>query len=181
MAAKKKGAGGSLTRSQVVTVRLDPKLKYGAELASRRQRRTISSFIEWAIEQAIDKVEISTGVMRDKVCTVSDALPNIWDVDEQDRFVKLALYYPELLSYEEEKLWKLISECDYFWKGGLPLPADRPAGTIHYFHSLNLRKRWEELHKIIEGELDPNEIRTLEAPPLPSYLRAKVKKNDKPS
>ena len=34
MVAKKKGAGGNLTRTQVVTVRLDQKLGYVAEVAA---------------------------------------------------------------------------------------------------------------------------------------------------
>jgi hypothetical protein len=37
-------------------VRLDPKLRYLAELAARKQRRTVSSFIEWTIEEALKNI-----------------------------------------------------------------------------------------------------------------------------
>jgi hypothetical protein len=47
----RKGGGGKLSRSETVTVRLDPKLRYLAELAARLHRRTLSSYIEWAIKR----------------------------------------------------------------------------------------------------------------------------------
>ena len=50
------GGGGKLNRSETVTIRLDPKLRYLTELAARKHRRTVSSFIEWAIESMLDKV-----------------------------------------------------------------------------------------------------------------------------
>ena len=39
----RKAGGGKLSRSETVTVRLDPKLRYLAELAARIHRRTLSS------------------------------------------------------------------------------------------------------------------------------------------
>ena len=50
---RRKRDGGTPKRSEVVTVRLDPKLKYLAELAARKHRRPLSSFIEWAVEQSL--------------------------------------------------------------------------------------------------------------------------------
>ena len=50
---RKAKSSDSKRKSEVVTVRLDPKLKYVAELAARRQRRTLSSYIEWAIEDSL--------------------------------------------------------------------------------------------------------------------------------
>ena len=62
MVASKKGGGGNLARSQVVTVRFDPKLKFAAEMAARQQRRTISSFIEWAVDEALTNVKLFPGL-----------------------------------------------------------------------------------------------------------------------
>lgn len=45
-----------LNRSETVTVRFDPRLNYLCDLAARAQRRTKSSFIEWAVAQAIDRM-----------------------------------------------------------------------------------------------------------------------------
>ena len=57
---KRRGGGGKLARSETVTVRLAPKLRYLAELAARKQRRTLSSFIEWAIEETLETESVLT-------------------------------------------------------------------------------------------------------------------------
>jgi predicted transcriptional regulator len=51
-----------LNRSETVTIRLDPRMKYLAEMAGRAQRRTKSSFIEWAIEQAVAELGIEAQI-----------------------------------------------------------------------------------------------------------------------
>jgi hypothetical protein len=113
MVAKKKGAGGKLSRSEIITVRLDPKLRFAAELAARKQRRTLSSFVEWAIEEAVRNSTVS--MIDDTTGTVWQAMMQVWDVEEADRLVKLAINFPELLTFDEERLWKIISENPYFW------------------------------------------------------------------
>lgn len=108
--------GGKLSRSETVTVRLDPKLRYLAELAARKQRRTLSSYVEWAIEDSLYRT-----VLREdhngRSTTLADEVPNLWDVDDADRFAKLALHYPELLTHEEQVRWKLIRETVLLWSG----------------------------------------------------------------
>src|SRR6266446_2011041 len=109
---KRKG-GGRLNRSETVTVRLDPKLRYLAELAARKQRRTLSSFIEWAIEENLKQVYFNGDIGP----TVASEASALWDVDEPDRFVLLALHYPDMLMHEEQVLWKLVRENGYLWRG----------------------------------------------------------------
>lgn len=157
MAAKRKGAGGNLTRSQVVTVRLDPKLKFAAELAAKKQRRTISSFIEWAVEQAVSGIVIHESEdFNDPEQSLMEAAMNIWDVDDADRFVNLALQFPEFLNYVEEKIWKLIKESPYFfWRVkrtpslGSNLSWSVSTENIRF---PRVREQWELLNKIAEGE-----------------------------
>lgn len=109
---KRKG-GGKLARSETVTVRLDPKLRYLADLAARKQRRTLSSYIEWAIEDSLDRTQLTPSINS----SLADETGALWDVDEADRFAKLALRHPELLSHEEQVRWKLIRENGYLWRG----------------------------------------------------------------
>jgi predicted transcriptional regulator len=99
-------SGGRLCRSEVVTIRLDPKLRYLAELAARKQRRTLSSFIEWAIEQSLSEVEFTEN------STLADNAAALWDVDECDRFVKLALRDENLLNYQEQVVWKMLQALE---------------------------------------------------------------------
>jgi len=111
---KGRSAGGKLARSETVTVRLDPKLRYFAELAARKHRRTLSSFIEWAIEQSLNEVNLSDF---GESYSMASELSQLWDVDEADRFAKLALSHPDMLRHDEQVLWKLIRENGYVWKG----------------------------------------------------------------
>lgn len=94
-------------------MRLDPKLRYLADLAARKQRRTLSSYIEWAIEDSLERTQLSPAAN----VTLADETGALWDVDDADRFAKLALRHPELLTHEEQVRWKLIRENGYLWKG----------------------------------------------------------------
>jgi hypothetical protein len=114
----RKGGGSKLSRSETVTVRLDPKLRYLAELASRLHRRTLSSYIEWTIKESLDSESLHPGGhMTEQVDgkTIGGEAESLWDVDEADRFAKLALRYPHLLTHEEQVLWKLIGETSMLW------------------------------------------------------------------
>ncbi len=154
---KRKGGGGKLSRSQTVTVRLDPKLRYLAELAARSQRRTVSSFVEWAIEVALNEVPLSEGA------TVAEDANYLWDVDEPDRFAKLALAHPDMLTHDEQVLWKLIKENGYMWKGQYEM---MPGGIEEWTWSVditsliigNLRKHWDTFTAVARGELPPSEL-----------------------
>lgn len=118
----RKGGGGKLSRSETVTVRFDPRLRYLAEIAARKHRRTLSSFIEWAVEESLARVNMSEeeGDSPDdyrRAVSVSGASDSLWDVDEADRLAKLALQFPDLLTHEEQVLWKLVRENGAMWKG----------------------------------------------------------------
>jgi hypothetical protein len=103
--------GGKLSRSETVTVRLDPKLRYLAELAARKQRRTLSSYIEWAIEDSLKSVLLYQGAYQgDDDVSVADETSRLWDVDEAERFVRLAIHYPELLTHQEQEVWKMLQD-----------------------------------------------------------------------
>lgn len=153
---KRRGGGGKLARSETVTVRLDPKLRYLAELAARKQRRTVSSFIEWAVEHSFGNVDLyqGTGYNGDNSITVADAAARLWDIDESERFVKLAIDYPELLNHDEQVRWKLLTDS------GILAPARKRSGWNHgvswqwgiledYVFPA-LRREWESLTRYID-------------------------------
>lgn len=113
--AERRRSGGKAARTETVTVRLDPKLRYLAELAARKQRRSLSSYIEWAVEDSLSRVALQED--SNYRTTVGDEASALWDVDEADRFAKLALRYPDLLTHEEQVRWKLIRENGAVWLG----------------------------------------------------------------
>lgn len=149
---KRKGGGGKLSRSETITVRLDPKLRYLAELAARAQRRTLSSYIEWSIQISLKQVKIVSYANYD--VPISDVEESLWDVDESDRFVKLALHYPSLLTHEEQVLWKLICENGHLWKGKFDKGSGEWGWAIER-DTLNferLREYWRVFNSVAKGD-----------------------------
>jgi len=98
---KKQGGGGKLARTEVLTMRLDRRLRYLLEVVSRQQRRTVSSYIEFAISQAIEREQIRPSGS-DVWTTVGSEAEYLWDVDEDERLKRLAQRYPHLLNFDEQ-------------------------------------------------------------------------------
>lgn len=100
------------SRTETVTVRLDPQLRYMAEIAARKQRRSLSSYIEWAVEYSLKQVKLyeGSGYNANEDVTVQDEAARLWDVDDAERFIRLAIYYPALLTQEEQERWKMLSD-----------------------------------------------------------------------
>lgn len=147
----KKNGGSKLSRSETVTVRLDPKLRYLAELGSRKLRRTVSSYIEWAIEESLARVYLDEHGHQN----IYDFSNRLWDVDESDRFAKLAFYFPDLLTHHEQVLWKLVRENGFLWKG-----RNDDEGSWYWeireekLVMERLREYWVEFNQVANGEAD---------------------------
>jgi len=146
--AKRRGGGGKLSRSETVTIRLDPMLNYLADIAARVNRQTKSSFIEMAVRDAVARTALRP---QQADVTVWSETREIWDVDEADRFVKLALRYPELLTFEEQVLWKTICQYDYYWDN----QKERKLENAHW---PRLRGDWENLKLVARGDLSASEL-----------------------
>ena len=153
----KRAGGGKLSRSETVTVRLDPKLRYLAELAARKHRRTLSSFIEWAIEESLTRIQLGDS---DEYWTVSAEAELLWDVDEADRFAKLALRHPHMLTHEEQVVWKLVRENGFLWRGKYSDKSDEWTWSIQEEHLLfeRLREHLSKFKAVARGEADKSQL-----------------------
>ena len=143
-----------MARSETVTIRLDPKTRYLAELASRVHRRTLSSYIELAIEASLAKVHLSPS---GSGTTLGDEANSLWDIDEPDRFVRLAASYPSLLTHEEQRIWKLIREDGSLWHGSFIEHNGEEIWNWNPNHVGNLhldllRKEWDKLKSVAHSE-----------------------------
>lgn len=159
---KRQGGGAKLARSETVTVRLDPKLRYLAGLAASKQRRTLSSYIEWAVEDSLKRVALRGN--GDKHVTVADMAEKLWDVDEGERFVRLAFRYPELLNHEDEKLWKVIRQCGALWLGRWQGDAFLTVHDEDHVDFAAVREHWELLCLVARGEADESALPRRERP-----------------
>lgn len=168
-----KPGGAKLNRTETVTVRLDPKLNYLCELASRAQRRTKSSFVEWAVAEALKSVplpevtEYDAEIGDSRSVTVQEKSSELWEVDEADRLVALALTSPGLLTHDEQVLWKLIKENGFLWRGRYDRLGEwtwdvRKETIIHD----RLRDCWDTF-KAVAADQKPRDF-------LPSWSKTKV-------
>ena len=110
MAEKNRKAKAGVPRSEVFALRLDPKLKYLAEIAARKQRRSLANFVEWAIEEALKGVPLAAADINGNRPTVANVAAQLWALNEPERLRNLATHYPELLSYDEQLVWRVINE-----------------------------------------------------------------------
>jgi hypothetical protein len=111
----KKKTKSNRQRSETLNMRIDPKLKYLAEITAREQDRTLSSFIERAVRraltpQAVSEDEPGVGAMIDPTRQTKPLWnEGFWDADEEDRFFMLATMRSDLLTIPEQRLWKLFT------------------------------------------------------------------------
>jgi len=151
MAVKRKTGG----RSETVSVRLDPKLNYLTELAARKLRRTKSSYIEWAIEQSLDRVNL-TGDEPGHYPSIADLQESLWDVDPMDRFLRLVFGHRDLLTHYEQVLWKLIRENGFMWTGSMKGGQWTWDAYEHNLDKHALRQHWESFNAVAAGTADPS-------------------------
>jgi hypothetical protein len=164
MARKLTEAEQGMPRSITVGVRLDPKVRYLAELAARKQRRSLSSFIEWVVQESLGRLLLREGSLahNDHGTSIADAAAWLWDVDEADRFARLALRYPDLLTHDEQVTWKLIRENGRLWKGW----HDKVTGEWTWRTDEKeliferLREHWDKFKAVAAGQADKSILPT---------------------
>lgn len=150
----KKTGGAKTTRSETVTVRLDPRSRYMAELAARSQRRTLSSFIEWAVAEGFKSVVLDP---RDggPPETLKQAEEFLWDVHPGRRLALLQRGYPHLLTFEEQRLWKLCCDLIRIVRPALNVEPKRAAEVVE---DAFIAKHFEELEEIARADGDVIEL-----------------------
>lgn len=141
---------GRLARSETLTVRLDPRLRYLAEIAARKQRRTVSSYVEWAIEKSLDQVQLANSPNS----SVAAESLKLWDVNKAERFARLASHYPSLLNHEEQTLWTLIRGTPGVWDDG-----DLNLGLLHTYWDTFVAVARREADSSILPARPPNDAR----------------------
>lgn len=118
MAEKKIVKEPKHSKSEVVSIRMNPRIRFGLELMARQQRRSLTGVIEWLIDQALQDED---GCLMRNRCKglilrqPTNLLDEVWDPDESERFVRLAIFAPQLLTYEEESLWKELKSNYEMW------------------------------------------------------------------
>lgn len=147
----KKG-GGKLNRCAPISVRFDPKTKHAADMAARYQRRTLSSYIEWAVEFALTNSD--TRDLSGQPIKLWEVAEKTFDVEDSEKLIKMALYAPNLLNYDEMQIWKVIETHSYFWRSHETY-KNRISGYIDKDLNLDrIREQWNNILKLVENGQD---------------------------
>ena len=166
---RKKGTPAQ-TKADNVNVRLDPKIRYGLELLARKQRRNLSSVVEWALQNAINSEE--NGLIEINMNGEPfNLLYQLWDTEESDRLYRMATFRSELLTFEEERLTKLIRESEIFSYLDTKVRKEYHPEMYHIKLCEKLREFYPVFKKIDAGELGKEH--------LPKSPKSKSLKNNK--
>lgn len=97
---------GGLTKSEALQVRFDPMLRWAVEILAGRERRTLSSAIEWSVERAVKEMPVSERAGR--TITAWQVAESCWHPDPVWRLQLFASQYPELLTFDERNKWQAL-------------------------------------------------------------------------
>lgn len=100
--------GPRAKRTETVSIRMDPETRYIAELAARKMRRPLSGFVEWAVAQSFGEIEMQPAGVSAEARPLKSDIPFLWDPREASRFVLLGALYPDLMTFDEQRLWKVF-------------------------------------------------------------------------
>lgn len=147
-------------RTEIVQVRLNPRLRFSAELAAKAQKRSMSSFLEWSLECNLANVPlknlVNQSLMIDKgydlPIYLSDLVEAVWDSDEVIRFVRLAQAAPLLLSDDERRAWEFIRDEPLFWRRSSKSNKRIPFAKL-------IRAMWDDLQNLELEEFDYDKLK----------------------
>ena len=135
--------GRKAVRSQIITVRLEPQLRFAAELAAAKTRSTLSTFIEMAVERAVSEVVLIEKADEGTPRTAADVSVAVWEPHPAERLVRMQRRYPDLLTFSEKRLWRVITEQADLWEE----TNDRAL----ILDTARLKSRWDHVCAIADG------------------------------
>lgn len=162
MQESKNTKAGKPARTDSLTIRLDPKLRFLVELAARRQRRSLTSFIEWAVEKAL--AEVTVRQEGDWKTSLLDVAPKVWAIEPSQRLLNIAQELPDLLSYDEELIWNAIRTVTAVesWKDAAGKYQARTASFMYSAGTPNcdvVRKCWNALTGYAASQVSEEELK----------------------
>lgn len=149
---RKKGAK-SAARTELVAVRFDPEMKYMMEIAAKVQRRSVANYVEWAVEESLKKVVVYEDEKAAESKTANDLRRELWDPIESDRFCILASWFPNLISHDEQILWKLIRSVWTYIPQAQEVHAPTKGLRLSLPELELVRRHWDYLRQAARGEV----------------------------
>lgn len=130
------------SKTEVVAIRVTPKLRYALELHSRLLNRSVGQTVERALVQYLgnpDEGLIFENALGERRFIIDE----VWSASPAVRLIRLARLYPKLLSYEEEVAWEVVCRnSGYEVSGSSSLEFPERGYDLH-----RLEKDWPVLMK----------------------------------
>ena len=77
----------------------------------------------------------------------------LWDVDESDRFLKLAIGFPALLTHDEQVMWKLATRYLIGSQGSYEGSYEKLSSDVKEI----IHEYWETLKNAASGDAEATE------------------------
>jgi|GEM_PF-2051994 len=98
---------GKQNKLAPVSFRLDPKIKFAAEIMARHQRRSLASTVEWALLRSMEG-SVHVGAGKGDGITLNELVNTAWNEDDFVRAVNVAFMVPHLATHEEACIRTII-------------------------------------------------------------------------
>lgn len=142
-------------KTEVLSIRIDPRTRYGLDLLSRLQRRSATGVVEWVVQEAFAREEFES--YDNGSFTVAEVMDDLWRINDIERLVALALRKPQLLTFEESRKWAVLKGTKAFWKTG---STSRHIDFSSFNWDLVL-PLWERIEPLIDEAVERPVIRGL--------------------
>ncbi|SDP40828.1 hypothetical protein SAMN04489798_5663 [Pseudomonas arsenicoxydans] len=136
-------------KTETLTLRLDPKIKFLIEMVARKKRQSITGVIESAIEEYAKGIKIDAYLWDDEEkknveqeVTLLRLCNEIYSTDDSHRFGLLFYVAPQLMNHEEQRLKETVYASPVFW---LDYPHSDDDKLEDDIDINKLRAHWEEL------------------------------------
>ncbi len=129
-------------RTDQLTLRMDPRTRYLAQLAAINSRITLASLINGSLLKTVEEAVIYEGSESIRLSAVA---PQLWAEHEADRLVKLADRFEFLLTPQQKTIWVHIQGTQKYWR----FPLDQGTHNVSdiTFNYQALRDDWNSLNE----------------------------------
>lgn len=145
-------------KSEVITIRVNPKAKFGLELMARIHNRSVAQTLEMAIFRLMADPYDTRQLGYIEGRPDENIIDVLWSPHRGQRLLKMVLDYHHLLSYDEELLWNKMARAglldQYFVN---PAEANRQPIPGHFNQSQledDIAAFWDEQDRIEKAAAD---------------------------
>lgn len=141
-------------KTEVITLRLNTKVKFGLELAARLGNRSVAQTVEMSIANLLYGKDGELPRYKDEV--ISSLIERLWSPHRGQRLLKMVLYAPDLLSPDEELVWNKLARAGHLdpYFDNAAESTRRPTYAAQHQGEVEdvIARFWDEDDRVAKGE-----------------------------